>query len=234
MIAHSATRVSACNLRLDLEPWLYALQNAAAIEAHWQASLATHPHYFNGTVHLARDYTISDGRLTARFLRTDFKSYLHWREHGYQAAGTYDAFGSAILRSLEGHILLGRQHKGINAGRIYLPGGFIDTRDVTSASTIDIAASITREIAEETHLDLAGLTIQPGFLIVRDGPLLAICMELRAPQPACALRAEILASLAADSDPELAGIVIVRTPSDMTGLDVIPYSAIAVRALLSA
>ena len=228
-----ATRVSTCDLWLDFEPWLYALDNAAAIDAHWQTCLAMNPHYFNGTVHLIRDYTIADGVLTARFLRTDFKSYLHWRDRGYKPAGAYDAFGSAIVRSLEGHILLGRQKNGINAGRVYLPGGFIDARDVTPSSAIDIAGSIAREIAEETQLDVAPLDVVPGFLIVRDGALLSIGQELRAPQTAPAFKAEILANLAADPDPELADVVMIGSPDDMTGLDVIPYSAIAVRAILN-
>ena len=232
MAENSVTRVNACHLRLAAAPWAYARDNAAAIDAHWHERLAAHPHEFNGAIHIVRDYRLDHGVLTANFLRTDFKSFMHWRGSGYPPAGALDAFGSAILRSAEGHVLLGRQRTGINAGLAYLPGGFIDARDVSAAGTIDIAASISRELAEETHLDAAGLTPVMGFLVTRCGPLLSIGQEFRSALSAGALRAAILSSLARDPNPELADIVIIRRPSGTTGQNVPPYTQLILETIL--
>ena len=234
MRAETITRVEACDLRLTGQPWPFAVKNATAIEAHWQARHRANPGYFNGEIHAMHgDGAITNGVFSASFLRTDFKSFLYWRETGYPAAGAFDAFGSAIIRSAEGHILLGRQSGGnINAGLAYPPGGFIDARDAMGDGAIDIAGSIARELAEETGLDVATLTCKPGFLVTRIWPLVSIGQEFVASQPADELRAGILARISADPDPELTDIVIVRQRSDLNGLSVPPYAELIVKSLL--
>ena len=234
MRAGTITRVEACDLRLTGEPWPFARDNAAAIDAHWAERCRANPGYFNGAIHAMHgDGAITNGVFAASFLRTDFKSFLYWRETGYPPAGAFDAFGSAIIRSAEGHVLLGRQSGGnINAGLAYPPGGFIDARDVIADGPIDIAASIARELAEETGLDVATLTCKPGFLVTRIGPLVSIGQEFVASQPADELRAGILSRISADPDPELTDIVIVRQRSDLHGLSVPPYAELIVKSLL--
>ena len=232
MAENSVTRVSACRLRVDDAPWGYARENAAAIDAHWQARLITHPHDFDGIIHMVRDYAIKDGALVATFRRTSFKCFLYWRAQSYPEAAALDAFGSAILRSSEGHVLLGRQRKGINAGLAYLPGGFIDGRDVAMNGLIDIGASIARELAEETHLDVAKLTRTPGFVVTRCGPLLSIGQEFRSTMPADVLKTQILGNLARETNPELADIVLIRHPADAEGQNVPPYTLLVLEAIL--
>lgn len=235
----SVTRVARCALTLSEEPWAYASAQAAAIKAHWDAARRANPGYFDGTVLVMAACaggapTDVGGTFTAQFHRTGFKSFLHWRENGYPEAGAADAFGSAILRSREGHVLLGRQSAGnINSGLAYPPGGFIDMRDVAADGTIDIAASIARELKEETLLDPASLTAMAGFLIVRTGSQVAIGREFRSDLPAEALRAQILAGLAADPDPELADIVIVRNTDSLVGLAVPDFATLALEALFA-
>ena len=234
MRAGTITRVEACDLRLTGEPWPFARDNAAAIDAHWAERCRANPGYFNGAIHVMHgDGVLGDAVFTASFLQTDFKCFLYWRETGYPPAGAFDVFGSAIIRSAEGHVLLGRQSRGnLNAGLAYPPGGFIDARDVIADGAIDIAGSIVRELAEETGLDVATLTCKPGFLVTRIGPLVSIGQEFVASQPADELRAGILARLAAEPDPELSDIVIVRQCSELEGLKVPPYAALIVTSLL--
>ncbi len=209
-------RVGACDLTVTSAPWHYASDHVAAIEQHWQHRLTTNPGYFNGAIHVLALGEIagdgnSEGVFKGEFLRTDFKSYLHWREHGFPSAGVKDAFGSAIVRGCDGAVLLGLQRRGnINAGLAYLPGGFIDQRDVSADGAIDIGASIDRELAEETGLTTDAIAPQPGFRIVRSGPLVSMAREYRSALDSDALRARILEFLSADPNPELADIVIVR------------------------
>ena len=222
-----------CRLRVVARHWTFALTHAAAIEAHWQARLKTHPANFNGVVHvMADDATgagvVADGVFAAELIATDFKSFLYWKDQGYPAAGVRDIFGSAILRSREGHVLLGRQSAGnVNSGLAYLPGGFIDDRDSDAAGVVDIGASIVRELAEETGLGADDAAIVPGYRIVRCGVQVAMAREFRSTLGANALRARIVQHLRSEAEAELADIVIVGSMADVARENVPAYAALA-------
>src|SRR5262245_33833895 len=205
-------RFQSCRLVVASREWDYAREHAAGIDAHWLRRQAESPSMFNGAIHLMYESAIEGGTLQARLLRSDFKSYLYWRERGFPEARVRDAFGSALLRSTEGHVILGRQRDGnVNAGLAYLPGGFIDPRDVTRDGTVDIDGSILRELAEETGLMPGQLQMQPGYIVTFCGPLVSIARELVSPLDAEALRAKTLAHLARDTQSELVDAVIVRS-----------------------
>jgi 8-oxo-dGTP pyrophosphatase MutT (NUDIX family) len=231
----SITPVARCRLQVWDLPWPFAEQNGSAIDAHWRVRTQTNPSFFNGVVLLMREGAVRDGTFEAQFSRTDFKSFLYWREQGFPPADACDAFGSALLYSREGHVLLGRQRSGhINAGLIYPPSGFIDARDAAADGTIDIAGSIRRELAEETGLAGADVTASSGFLIVRTGPQVAITAEFRSALAADALRALMLDRIAADPDPELADIVIARRAGDLDPSLVLPYAQMLLTHVLPA
>lgn len=235
MSNESVERVERCRLMVTDAAWAYAIDNAAAVDAHWQRRRAESPSLFNGVVHLMHAETCDGATLTSSFLRSDFKSYLHWREAGFPDAGVRDGFGSALIRSAEGHVILGRQRKGnINAGVAYLPGGFIDQRDVLADGSIDIDGSIARELAEETGLNAADVAVSPGYLITRCGALVSIAREVVSPLPAEALRDRIRTHIAADPDPELEDAVIVRTAADIEHARMHAYARLLLRRLLGA
>lgn len=227
-------RVTACALKLAARRWHYQTDQAAAIERHWQARLLERPQMFNGVVHLLDEGLCGTDGFSGELLATDFKSYLHWRDAGFPAAGVRDAFGSALIRSAEGYVLLGRQRAGnINAGLAYLPGGFIDARDVTSAGTIDIAASILRELHEETGQLPVDFHIVPGFLLTRWQALMSFALELVSPLPADALRQRIMEHIAADPHSELVDAVIVRSTAEAREAGVHPYAGVLLEWLFA-
>jgi len=218
-------RFGACHLACGSEDWAYARCHAADIDVHWLRHQRESPAMFNGAIHLVHGIALEGGVLHAQFLRTDFKSYLYWREHNFPEAGVRDGFGSALVRSAEGHVILGRQRAGnVNAGLAYLPGGFIDPRDVRPDGTIDIDGSILRELEEETGLERADIAISPGYLVTFNGALISIARELRSPLAAEELRARIPAHLARDPASELVDAVIVRTPQELPAQAVAPYA----------
>jgi len=104
--------------------------------------LSRAPHFWNGTVLLLRRSTarvsggvlsggvLSGGVLSGEMWVSDFKSFAHWKDAGRPDADAFDCFGSIILRSAEGHVLLGRQRQGLSAGQCYLPSGVIDDADI--------------------------------------------------------------------------------------------------------
>lgn len=218
------TRVATCRLALTGAAWPYAQGNAVRIDQHWARRHAENPAMFNGVIHLLHGMTRDGDRFTGRLLRSDFKSYLYWREQGFPEARVLDAFGSALIRSADGHVLLGRQRAGnVNAGFAYLPGGFIDERDVRGG-VIDIDASILRELAEETGLSPADYEVQPGYLLTASGALLSIAREVVSPLPAVVLRERILAHIASDPKSELVDAVIVRSAADFGDTRVHAYA----------
>lgn len=218
-------RVARCRLTVTQTPWAFALAHADDISTLWRQRSHERPALFNGTVYLTRATRFVDGAFEAMLTRTDFKSYLYWREHGFPEAGVRDGFGTAILCSGDGHILLGRQRAGhVNDGLLYPPSGFIDAHDVAADGTIDIAASIGRELIEETGLRPEDGDSTPGFLICSVGAQLAIARVWRLAAPASALCQRIEAHLAGDPAAELEGIVAIPGANAMDGLPIPPYA----------
>src|SRR6185503_12123619 len=97
---------------------------------------------------------------------------------------------------------------------IYFPCGTPDPSDL-AGGLLDLDGSIWRELAEETGLTEADASADPRFHVVLEGQRVAVLRLLRAHLPAAALRARILAHLAAEAEPELADIRIIRGPDDL-------------------
>lgn len=211
----TTVRALRCDLVAGGRSWGFAARHAAGIEAHWDKRRVENPGFFNGVIHLLADFRLEAGRFEGELLRTDFKSYLYWRDTGFPEAGVWDAFGSALIRSAEGYVLLGRQREGnINSGLAYLPGGFIDGRDVDGRGRVDIVASVLREVAEETGLAAEELSISPGYLVTFAGPLISIAVELVSPLEAGPLRERMRAHFAGDPQSELTDVVVIQGPED--------------------
>lgn len=227
-------RINACSLFASASHWPFARDAAEAIEAVWQDAKQRNANYFNGTVYLVDRLSIADGVLDATLLRSDFKSYLYWRQNGFPQSGVRDGFGSALIRAADGAYLLGRQRAGnVNSGLTYLPGGFIDGRDVAADGSIDIAASIVRELEEETGLAPPDVTALPGFLVTETGAHVSIAKTFQSPRDAQALKSRIERHLAGDANSELDGIVIVAQARDLDGLPMPDYARVLLQHLLS-
>ena len=227
-------KVEQCQLRVGDDPWPYATANGAAIEDLWRHASEENPAYFNGTIHLVDDLTISDGALHARLLRTDFKSYLHWRRAGFPEAGSLDGFGSALIWSSDGALILGRQRKGnVNGGLVYPPSGFIDARDVGADGTIDIAASIIREIGEETGLPVSDIRPELGFWITQSSAQVSIAAGYIASMDAETLKSRIERHISSDPASELSEIVVVRSAADLRDLAMPPYARVLLTELFA-
>ncbi len=232
--AGTVTRAAGCELICALHDWRFAVDHAAEIEAHWQRRTADVPGFFDGRVHLLSSFGLSDGVFRGEFFETGFKRFLYWRDTGRRDTSVFDTFGSALLRSCEGHVILGRQRPGnLNAGLAYLPGGFIDPRDVTADGVISIEASIERELREETGLDSANLTRTPGYLVIRTGQQIALAVEYISPDPASAMVAAIRRHVAAEADPELEDAAVVRNLADLDAIATPDYARILLHHLFA-
>jgi len=229
----TSVRVARCTLALSAEPWSYAERHRDAIAAHWQRARVERPKLFDGPVHVLTAHELREGSLTGTFVRTDFKSFLYWCEHGAEGP-MRDGFGSSLIRSSDGCVLLGRQSEGhLNAGFAYPPSGLIDPSDTTTGM-VDIDASIARELEEETGLVGAALERRPGYVVTFSGPLVSIAIEWQSSLSAQALRDRILGHVARQADPELADVVIVRDLAEVDDPTIPPYARAKLRLVLSA
>jgi 8-oxo-dGTP pyrophosphatase MutT (NUDIX family) len=228
-------RAECCELAVGGRGWPFARENAAEIDAHWQRRTAQCPGYFNGRIFMLTRYTLHDGVLRGELTEVEFKQFLYWRDMGEPDTSVFDAFGSALIRSSDDAVLLGRQRPGnINSGLAYLPGGFIDTRDVDAAGRVDIRASILREVEEETGLATHELAACDGFLVTLIGQQISIAVEILADVPARELVRRLGARIAADPGSELEEILAVRTRADLASLAMPGYARLLLDALLPA
>lgn len=225
--------IARCDLRVGDSRWAYAEAHADSIELGWIDAKRTTPAYFNGVIHLLDSYEDQGDAISARLLRTDFKSYLCWRLSGWPDAGVLDGFGSALLRSADGDVILGKQRVGhVNGGLTYLPGGFIDARDVRGDGSIDLDASVRRELLEETGIGSDTVSADAGYYLTETGPHVSIAVPFRSHLSTRDLTERIKDHIRTDPDPELADVVIVRRLSDLDRLPMAHYARVLLTSLL--
>jgi len=166
--------VEELNLRAAGSHWPFAEQYRVAIDEHWSKSVAVNPHIFNGTIYPLLDHVIGDNWFRGDYGKSDFASYLYWREMGFGDPPTCDGFASVMLRSVDGRYLFAKAAEyTLNSGLWVPPGGMIDERDVDRDGSIDVWRYGLRELAEETALAPQDVMIEPGYQVARDGALIA-------------------------------------------------------------
>lgn len=234
MAASRVRPVSECELVVTHDVWPFAVAQAAEIDAFWQRRTAENAALFNGRIFMLSRYEIVARRFTGWLVPVEFKAFLFWKESGCPDRSIFDVFGSALIRADDGAILLGRQKSGINAGLIYLPGGFIDQRDVDADGRVDISASVLREIEEETGLGGRQLAVRDGFLVTTIGSQVSIAVELVGDGDADTLQRRIREALANEAEPELDQIVAVREWAEVEALPVPAYAQVLLAYLLDA
>ncbi len=209
--------ISRLDLRVEPGTWTEAEAHRTAIDAHFARRTGETPQLWNGRVLVMRSFAIDGDVLRGRFIETDFASFLWWRDHGWSPEfNVYNTFGLAALEGADGGFLMGIMAPWTAAaGRIYFPGGTPDLSDVTPAGTVDLDASVWRELNEETGLAAADIAQDAGWTLVVDGPRLALLRRLVTHAPAAAVAATIRATLARQREPELSGIHAVQTPADL-------------------
>jgi 8-oxo-dGTP pyrophosphatase MutT (NUDIX family) len=204
--------------RLELiyssEPWPFAIERRAEIDAHFEQVRIGRPGIWNGPVLMMHRHRMDGDAIEGTFLQTDFASFMAWRDWGFPEAGVTNCFSMGALRTSDDAWLMGvmAPHTA-GAGRIYFPAGTPDPGDVVDGM-VDLAGSVIREVAEETGLGTGDFTVASGWCGVIDGPRIALMKVLQSRESAEALRARILNHLAGETEPELADIRIVRSARD--------------------
>ena len=214
-MAFPVVPVDRAELRFAPQPWPFAQDRRADIDAHFAGLRRDKPDLWNGRVLLLHTFAIQDAVLRGAYLETDFASFIAWRDWGWPDPAMRNCFGQAALQAADGAFLLGvMAGHTMNAGRIYFPSGTPDPSDIVGGA-VDLGGSVQRELTEETGLTAADVAAAAGWHAVLAGARLAMLKVVRSPLPAATLRARILAHLAAEPQAELADIRIVRGPADL-------------------
>lgn len=208
-------RVSRLDLVCQPYEWAFARERRAEIDAHFAELRRGKPSLFNGRVLMLRDYAIKDDVFRGIYFETDFASFIASRDWGFPDPEKRNGFAMGALRAADGAFLLGvmGSHTA-NAGRIYFPAGTPDPSDRRADGTVDLAASVAREMVEETGLEEHAYTARPAWHVVFAGARIAFMRTLQGHQDASTLRAQILAHIGREQEPELADVRIVRSEAD--------------------
>ncbi len=204
--------------RLDLAfapyRWPFAEARRDDIDAHFAARRKATPELWNGRVLLMRDFAIADGTLHGVFFETGFAEFMAWRDWNCPDRTVTNCFSMGALCASDGAYLLGvMSDRTANAGRIYFPAGTPDLDDVRGG-TVDLLANVMREIAEETGLTAADLSLTPGWRAVVVGSRVALLKRVDVAGPAELVRRRMLRHLADDPQSELSDIRVVRSVAD--------------------
>jgi 8-oxo-dGTP pyrophosphatase MutT (NUDIX family) len=207
--------VARLDLRFEPAPWRFADERRDEIDTHFAQLRVARPEMWNGRVLLMRRGEIAGDVLTGAYLETDFASFIAWRDWGFPDKAMRNCFAMAALRSSDGAFLLGimGSHTA-TAGQVYFAAGTPDPNDI-AGEVVDLERGVMRELTEETGLGLADVAPQDGWHATPLGQRLALMKIVQAREDADTLRARILAFIASEAEPELAGVHVVRGRSDL-------------------
>lgn len=222
---HSVHRVDDLDCQIVSYDWAFARERAADIAANWEALRAQKPEVFNGPVYLTCGWSIErTGQKTtlhSRHFETDYRSFMAWRDFGFPGPDVCNSFAAAALKGADGGFLLGEMgaHTA-NAGMIYFPCGTPDKNDAVDGR-LDMYGSVFRELAEETGLVTPVVKAGTRWTVISSGPYLALLLDVTSGHTVRELARLASTFLAADENPELAGVHCVQTPADVRP-DVMP------------
>lgn len=212
-------QIDEIDYRIEQKPWSFSIEEAAAIDRHWDKLRSRNPHLFNGRVFLMhRKEFIRQGSrhiLRGAGFEVDYKAFIAWRDFGMPDESVMNCFAMAALLSADGAFMLGRMnHHTANAGRIYFPAGTPDPGD-RKGEMIDLAGSVLRELAEETGISPHEVIETPAWTVVDDGGRVACMRIVRSALTAAEIDARFRAFVADDPTPELAALHPVFSESDL-------------------
>jgi 8-oxo-dGTP pyrophosphatase MutT (NUDIX family) len=187
-------------------------ENRQVIDAHWAAVTARKPRLWNGPFFLFSVADYWNGALHGTAHRTDFATFLYWRENGRPADAVH-VTGTSLPATADGALLAVRMaDHTANSGEVYFPAGSFDEADLKDGM-FDVTTNIRRELGEETGLPFDEELADTGLVGVLEHGIhhAARRIRLRLTFDECAQA--IADHQATTGDDELAGAVAIR-PDD--------------------
>lgn len=206
--------VKEIDVRLDDSPSPFEVENREAIARNWQREIAANPTLFDGQVVLLSTLAYRDGKVTGRCHAVGYSTFLYWRRNGEDSVAGH-CFAHAMLVSADNALVAVRMgpHTA-NAGQVYFAAGSFEPGDFRDGQ-VDLHYNMAREVAEETGLDLSRAKRTEGFLGYSAANRTALFRRYDLPEKADDIAERIRAFVAAETEPEIIGPVIIRNAHDL-------------------
>ncbi|NIX76473.1 NUDIX hydrolase [Microvirga terricola] len=210
------TRVADVKARFEPLDWPWAKQNQDEIAANWQRRLQKTPKMFNGRVLLLRDIEVMPELCRNTYFEVDYADMLGWIDLGHPDPTIANGFAMGALRGSDGAFICGvMSGDTANGGRVYFPAGTPDRADMQPDGSVDLATSLTRELFEETGLSEADYHVEDEWIVVQRWPAIALMRMVTLYVPAEEGARLIRANIAAQDEPELSDVRIIRGAGDI-------------------
>lgn len=207
------------DIRFVPEAWTVPQALRDEVPATWGRLLAANPRLWDGRILGVSGVgggppTVEDGVLHGEAREDSFSAFMTWRDLGFPEIGVRNLFGSAVVITADGAVLLGKMGEWTaNAGQIYPPAGSLEPRDIVDGR-VDVFGSVAQELNEETGLEVSDAVVGKTFAIF-DGPRISVAYGLYFAESTARLVERVRANLAAQEHRELADVIAVRSRSEL-------------------
>lgn len=209
-------RVSRVEARYVPMEWAWAERNRELIEATWKRRTADKPKMYNGRVLLLSDVKFEQDLCRNIYFETNYADFVTWIDSGYPDRSIANGFAMGALRGSDGAYICGVMGEDTtNAGRVYFAAGTPDPSDLRPDGSVDLSASLTRELSEETGLAESDYHVEDEWIVVQRWPTVALLRMVTLPITVEEGAKRIRANIAAQEDPELQDVRIIRTLGDV-------------------
>lgn len=124
------------------------------IEENWQKSIAANPALYDGAVLLAGLMRYADGKMEITVHRARFATLIWWRKNHHLTPFVH-VFCMAFPVTTDGKIVaIKMAPHTASPGRVYCAAGTFDDDDL-NGSFVDYQGNMSRELREETGLEIA-------------------------------------------------------------------------------
>lgn len=226
--------ISQTDVRLVAGDWPFAVEHRAEIAAHWTTIIAKNPHLWNGQIFIARNLRLTGATLSADMYQTDFAAFLAWRDWGFPDTNAYNVFGSGLVTSRQGAVILGRMAPyTARAGFYVMPGGALDQSDLNPDGTFDISGSTIRELKEETGLR-ASQAEPAGQFVTLCKQRVSLNSIFHFDIDTNDLLARIKDQVTAMAEQEFDDIIAITGPDELKTIEIDDYTQMAVEQYFNA
>ncbi len=209
-------RVASLALRFVDGEWDFAQREREMIDAAWQRRVKENPSLWNGEVLVARNVRLVDGVLSAEHCKTDYASFVVWRDLGWPDKTAFNIFGMGVVVTADGALVFGEMSAHtLNSGAIYPPGGSLEPKDVLPDGSVGIDHSIAEELGEEIGFDVAGCLRGEQYAVF-DRQRIAVVQSYFCDVTFSQMEDNFLQHVVGDAQPELSRLVAVRSEADIS------------------
>lgn len=200
-------------LRVSNAGWEFARLRREEIARHWEQVMAEKPSLWNGDVLLCTEAEVRNGAFIATLIRSDYASFIAWRDWGRPDAAVRNCFGVPVVFSSDNALLIGVMSDWtLNAGKAYPPSGTLEPKDIRADGSVDVVASMREELLEETGLDLNEAKASE-MVAIFEGPRLAIARRYDFDFNFAEMLRRFAWHQSTEERPELAAIKGLRSPT---------------------